>query len=43
MSFVGSIGVLMADCGFDEILKAAFTSVGKILTGKKFPACIKAY
>ena len=37
MSFVGSIGVLMANSGLAPILKSAFGGVEKMLSGKKFP------
>ena len=38
MSFVGSVGNLMVNTGLDEILKSAFGSVEKMLSGKKLPA-----
>ena len=36
MSFVGCIGVLMANTGLEEVLKAAFGGVARMLTGKTF-------
>ena len=37
MSFVGCIGVLMANTGLEEVLKAAFGGVACMLTGENFP------
>ena len=37
MSFIGSIGSLMANSGLEEILKHSFAGVEKMLTGKKYP------
>ena len=37
MSFVGSVGALMGNSGLDEVLKAAFGGVTRMLTGKNFP------
>ena len=37
MSFVGSVGVLMAGGGLEEILKSTFGGVQHMLTEKKFP------
>ena len=42
MSFVGSVGVLMANSGLDEILKSAFGGVEHMLSGKKFPQNVRA-
>ena len=37
MSYVGSIGVLMAGTGMKERLEEAFDIIPKMLTGKKYP------
>ena len=37
MSFVGSVGALMGNCGLEEVLKGAFGGVTRMLTGKYFP------
>ena len=42
MSFIGSISSLMAGSGLKEILEKAFGGVPKMLTGKKFPQCVRA-
>ena len=42
MSFVGSIGTLMADTGLEEIMDVAFGGVPKMLTGKKYPQNVRA-
>ena len=42
MSFVGSVGNLMVNTGLDEILKSAFGSVEKMLSGKNFPQNVRA-
>ena len=42
MSFVGCIGVLMANSGLSSVLKAAFGSVDKMLLGKKYPMNVRA-
>ena len=42
MSFMGSIGSLMADSGLTEIMQAAFTGVQKMLTGKKISQNVRA-
>ena len=42
MSFVGSVGTLMANTGLEEIMKSAFGRVAKMLTGKKFPQNCRA-
>ena len=42
MSYCGCIGTLMADTGLDDILGAAFSGVGKMRSGKKFPKNICA-
>ena len=42
MSYVGSIGSLMAGSGMTEILSEAFAGVLKMLTGKKYPDNVRA-
>ena len=42
MSFVGTIGTLMSNSGLEDILKVAFGSVPKMLSGKKFPQNCRA-
>jgi hypothetical protein len=42
MSYVGSVGSLMAGSGIVEILGTAFAGVMKMMTGKKFPGNIRA-
>jgi hypothetical protein len=42
MSFVGSIGTLMANTGLEQVLKSAFGGVEKILQGKNFPQNTRA-
>ena len=42
MSYVGSIGSLMAGSGMTEILSEAFARVLKMLTGKKYPDNVRA-
>ncbi len=42
MSFVGSIGTLMAESGLSEVLGDVFGGVSKMLTGKKFPQNVRA-
>ena len=43
MSFVGCIGNLMSNSGLDEIMKAAFAGVDKMLLGSKyFPQNVRA-
>lgn len=42
MSYCGCIGTLMADTGLEDIMGAAFSGVGKMLSGKKFPQNIRA-
>ena len=37
MSFIGAIGSLMSNSGLEDIMKAAFGGVAKMLTGKKYP------
>ena len=37
MSFIGSVGALMAGSGLKEILNSAFVSSDKMLLGKRFP------
>jgi hypothetical protein len=36
MSFVGTVGSLMSNSGLEDIMKAAFGAVAKMLTGKKY-------
>ena len=42
MSYVGSIGSLIAASGMTEILSEAFAGVLKMLTGKKYPDNVRA-
>ena len=42
MSFVGSVGTLMAGSGLEEVLKSVFGGVSRMLTGKTFPQNIRA-
>ena len=42
MSFVGSIGTLMAETGLVELMTPVFGGVGKMLSGKKFPQNVRA-
>ena len=42
MSFIGSVGALMANTGLEEVLKAAFGGVSHMLSGKKFPQNARA-
>ena len=42
MSFIGSIGSLMAESGLYELIDSTFTSVEKMTTGKKFPQNMRA-
>jgi hypothetical protein len=42
MSFIGSVGTLMANTGLEEIMKAAFGGVPHMLSGKKFPQNARA-
>ena len=37
MSFIGSIGTLMADTGLSDMSSVFVGGVSKMLTGKKFP------
>ena len=36
MSFVGSVGMLMANSGLEDIMKEVFAGVPRMLTGKTF-------
>ena len=36
MSFIGSIGTLMADTGLSDIMSSVFGGGSKMLTGKSF-------
>jgi len=42
MSFVGCVGALMSNSGLEDILKAAFGGVPKMLAGKNFPQNVRA-
>jgi hypothetical protein len=42
MSFIGSVGYLMANTGLETILQSAFAGVPKLLSGKKFPQNFRA-
>ena len=42
MSFVGSVGVLMAGSGLEEILMSTLRGVQHMLTGKKLPQNTRA-
>ena len=42
MSFVGSIGTLMAGSGLYELLESTFAGVQKMMTGKHFPQNVRA-
>ena len=42
MSFMGCVGVLMADSGLEEVLKSSFGSVANMLAGKRFPQNVRA-
>ena len=42
MSYVGAVGVLMAGSWLEELMKAAFGNVTKMLTGKNFPQNTRA-
>ena len=42
MSFVGSIGILMAETDLAQILGSVFGGSEKMLTGKKFPMNMRA-
>ena len=43
MSYAGAVGVLMAGNGLEEVMKAAFGDVMKMLTGKNFPQKTRAF
>ena len=43
MSYVGAVGVLTAGSGLEEVMKAAFGDVTKMLTGKNFPQNTRAH
>ena len=40
--FVGSVGALIGNIGLEEVLKAAFGGVTRMLTGKNFPQNTRA-
>ena len=42
MAFISSIGTLMVNTGLDDLLKAAFGGVEKMLSGKNFPQNFRA-
>ena len=42
MSFIGSVGSLMAESGLYEMLESTFAGVQKMMTGKKFPQNMRA-
>ena len=42
MSFIGSIGSLMAGSGLFELLESTFAGVQKMMSGKKFPQNVRA-
>ena len=42
MSFIGSVGTLMANTGLVELMNTAFGGVLKMLSGKKFPQNLRA-
>ena len=42
MSFIGSVGTLMAESGLCEIMESTFGGVSTMLTGKKFPQNMRA-
>ncbi len=37
MSFIGSIGSIMANSGLEDVLKAGFGGVSRMLSGKMYP------
>ena len=42
MSFIGSIGTLMADIGLSDIMSSVFGGVSQMLAGKRFPQNVRA-
>ena len=40
--YIGAVGVLMTGSGLEELMKAAFGGVTKMLTGKNFPQNTRA-
>ncbi len=42
MSFIGAIGILMADTGLEDIMNSSFGGVSNMLTGKKYPQNVRA-
>ena len=42
MSFIGSVGNLMAESGLEDIMASVFAGVKQMLIGKKFPMCMRA-
>ena len=43
MSFIGSVGALMASSGLKEILSREFAGSDKMIQGKKFPMNLRAF
>ena len=42
MNFIGAIGTLMTDSGLSDILASSFAGVERMLSGKKYPQCLRA-
>lgn len=42
ISFMGCVGVLMANSGLEDVQKSSFGSVSLMLTGKYFPQNVRA-
>ena len=42
MSFVSSVGTLMAESGLENVLSEVFGGVTKMLSGKKYPQNVRA-
>ena len=42
MGFIGAVGNLMTETGLADIMSSAFGGVRKMLSGKKFPMCMRA-
>ncbi|KAH3735393.1 hypothetical protein DPMN_041920 [Dreissena polymorpha] len=42
MSFVRSVGTLMAKSGLEELIESTFAVVSKLLNGKKYPQNVRA-
>ena len=43
MNFVAAIGTLMSNSGLSDILSSSFAGVARMLTGKKYPQCLRAF